>query len=513
MIARMEIRHRELAWSLVAAMMVAGMTLHATVRFGMPFSDHMVLQREKPVAVWGWADPGEKVTVTFAEQSVATTADAKGEWRVNLKPMPASKTPRTLAANGVKVQDVLVGEVWFAGGQSNMGVPLVWVDPRHGDEKGAMIAQYIRRPYVRFARNEAWWSQKPIRGGAVKWHVMNYENLKSDEGDGPRHYGFSAVASYFALELYSELDVPIGILAAYNGGINIESWTPREGFESIPELHELAEKYPVSADEWEKRWKELSRGGICGGPYRQPTALWNSCIEPLTPYTIRGAIWYQGENNAQDADHYCILSHALWNGWAKKFENPELPFYFAQLAPWGNPRAPLVQEAQAQFAAEQPNAAMAVINDLGNIVDVHPNRKQTVAQRLALHAFKRLYGYTHIQDNSPTLKSWRIEGNRFILSFNDVRRFYVYNPDRSLKVGFEVCGADGKWQSADIENFKVDKEGGKDYRYGELVGTDVVVSAKGVEKPVKLRYLHSSPWYGALYSEVNLPVGAFHIGE
>ena len=494
-------------------MMVAGTTLHATVRLGMPFSDHMVLQREKPVAVWGWADPGEKVTVTFAKQSVSSVADRDGCWRVNLKPMPASKTPRTLAANGVKVQDVLVGEVWFAGGQSNMGVPLVWVDPRHGDEKGAMIAQYIRRPYVRFARNEARWSQKPIRGGAVKWHVMNYENLKSDEGDGPRHYGFSAVASYFALELYAELDVPIGILAAYNGGINIESWTPREGFESIPELHELAEKYPVSAEEWEKRGKELSRGGICGGPYRQPTALWNSCIEPLTPYTIRGAIWYQGENNAQDAGHYCILSHALWNGWAKKFENPELPFYFAQLAPWGNPRAPLVQEAQAQFAAEQPNAAMAVINDLGNIVDVHPNRKQTVAQRLALHAFKRLYGYTHIQDNSPTLKSWRIEGNKFILSFNDAKRFYVYNPDRSLKVGFEVCGADGKWQPAEIENFKVDKEGGKEYRYGELVGTDVIVSAKGVEKPVKLRYLHSSPWYGALYSEVNLPVGAFHIGE
>ena len=190
-----------------------------------------------------------------------------------------------------------------------------------------------------------------------------------------------------------------------------------------------------------------------------------------------------------------------------------MPFYFAQLAPWGNPNAPLVQEAQAQFAAEQPNAAMAVINDLGNIVDVHPNRKQAVAQRLALHAFKRLYGYTHIQDNSPTLKSWRIEGNRFVLSFNDVKRFYVYNPDRSLKVGFEVCGADGQWKPAEIENFKVDKEDGKEYRYGELVGTDVVVSSKDVEKPVKLRYLHSSPWYGALYSEVNLPVGAFHIGE
>ena len=485
---------------------------NAEVKLGLPFSDHMVLQRDKPVAVWGTAEPNECVAVTFAGQTVKTKADAKGDWRVNLKPMPASKESRVLTANGVRVEDVLVGEVWFAGGQSNMGVPLVWVDPRHGDEKGAMIAQYICRPCIRFARHEARWSQTPKRTGFMKWHVMNYENLKSDDGDGPRHYGFSAVASYFALELYSELDVPIGVLAAYNGGTNIESWTPREGFESVPELRELTEKYPVSEAEWNKRWKELTRGGIRGGPFRQPTVLWNSHIEPLAPYTLRGAIWYQGESNEANPEEYCRLSHALWNGWAKKFENSSLPFYFAQLAPWGSTAVPALQEAQAQFESEQPNAAMAVINDLGTIGDYHPIRKQLVAQRLALHALKRLYGYTDIQDNSPTLKSWRIEGNRFILSFNDVKRFYVYNPDKSLTVGFEVCGADGKWQPAEIENFKVNKEGGKEYRYGELVGTDVIVSSKDVPTPVKLRYLHSSPWTGTLFSEVNLPVGAFHIG-
>ena len=500
------------AMVLLSAVGLSTLPTSAAVKLGLPFSDHMVLQREKPVAVWGTADPDERVAVSFAGQTVETTADARGEWRVNLKPMPASKTPRMLAANDVKVQDVLVGEVWFAGGQSNMGVPLVWVDPRHGDDKGAMLAQYIRRPYVRFARNEARWSQKPVRTGRMKWRTMNYENLRSDDCDGPRHYGFSAVASYFALELYSELDVPIGILAAYNGGTNIEAWTPREGFESIPELRELAEKYPVSEDEWEKRCKELTRGGIRGGPFRQPSVLWNSCIEPLAPFTIRGAIWYQGESNEANPEEYCRLSHALWNGWAGKFENPELPFYFAQLAPWGSAVVPALQEAQAKFVSEQPNAAMAVINDLGTIGDYHPVRKQLVAQRLALHALKRLYGYENIQDNSPTLKSWKIEGDKFILSFNYVKRFYVYNPDRSLDAGFEVCGADGQWKQAMIENFKMSKEGNRERRNGELVGTDVIVSAKGVEKPVKLRYLHSSPWHGSLYSEVNLPVGAFHVG-
>jgi sialate O-acetylesterase len=504
---RMKIK---LLMSLVAVAAVA----QAAVKLGMPFADHMVLQRDKPVAVWGTAAPGEKVEVSFAGQVASATADEKGDWRVNLKPMPASKEGRTLKANDLEVKDVLVGEVWFAGGQSNMGVPLVWVDPRHGDEKGAMIAQYVKRPFVRFARHGASWQAKPVRTGTVEWKELNWENVKSGDGDGSRRYGFSAVAYYFALELYSELGVPIGILASYNGGTNIEAWTPREGFLTVPELHELAEKYPVSKKEWETREKELSRGGIHGGPFRQPGVLWNSNIEPFTPYTIRGAIWYQGENNSGDPEHYCALSHALWNGWSKKFENPNLPFYFAQLAPWGSKAVPAMQEAQSKFAAEQPNSAIAIINDLGNNVDIHPCRKQTVAQRLALHAFKRLYGYTHIQDNSPTLKSWKIEGDKFILSFRDVKRFYVYNMDRSLKVGFEICGEDGQWKQADIQNFRETKDKkGKVSRLGELVGTDIVVSAKGVDKPVKLRYLHSEPWYGALYNEVNLPVGAFHVGD
>ena len=486
----------------------------AAVRLGMPFADHMVLQRERPVAVWGTADPGEKVAVSFAGKTAEAQADAKGDWRVNIGPFAASREGRTLKANEVEVKDVLVGEVWFAGGQSNMGVPLVWVDPRHGDEKGAMIAQYVRRPFVRFAHYHAAWKATPVRTGNVEWKELNWENVKSGDGEGKRRYGFSAVAYYFALELYSELEVPIGVLASYNGGTNIEAWTPREGFESIPELHELAEKYPVSGKEWKAREKELTRGGIRGGPFRQPTVLWNSNIEPFTPFTIRGAIWYQGENNVSDAEHYCALSHALWNGWSKKFENPELPFYFAQIAPYDRKNMTRLQEAQAQFAAEQPNAAIAIINDLGNTVDIHPNRKQTVAQRLALHAFKRLYGYTHIQDNSPTVKDWRIEGDRFILAFRDVKRFYVYNMDRSLKTGFEICGEDGVWYPADIQNFRVTKgSDGKVYRHGELTGTDVVVAAKGVARPVRLRYLHSSPWFGALYNEVNLPVGAFHVGQ
>ena len=156
---------------------------------------------------------------------------------------------------------------------------------------------------------------------------------------------------------------------------------------------------------------------------------------------------------------------------------------------------------------------MAVINDVGNLNDIHPNDKRTVAKRLSLHALKRNYGWKQVQNESPTLKSWKIEGNKFILSFNDADGFYVYNADRRLTTGFEVCGADGVWKPAKISNFKSSMSRGKKRYLGPVDGKDLVIMADGVAEPKKLRYLYSEPWFGSLYSEAGLPVGAFHIGD
>ena len=161
----------------------------------------------------------------------------------------------------------------------------------------------------------------------------------------------------------------------------------------------------------------------------------------------------------------------------------------------------------------EKNAAMAVINDVGNLKDIHPCDKRTVAKRLSLHALKRNYGWKHVQNESPTLKSWKVEGNKFVLSFNDADGFYVYNADRSLTTGFEVCGADGAWKPAKIVNFKASLRNGKKSYLGTVEGKDLIVEAEGVAAPKKLRYLYSAPWFGALYSEAGLPVGAFHIGD
>jgi sialate O-acetylesterase len=242
-----------------------------------------------------------------------------------------------------------------------------------------------------------------------------------------------------------------------------------------------------------------------------PSRLWNEMVNPFAPMAMRGMIWYQGCSNSGDApERYTRMMHALYNGWSKKFENPGMKLYFVQLAPWGSGGHPEFQQAQQRFAEEQPNSAMAVINDLGNLTDIHPSDKEPVARRLVLHALKRDYGFSNIEDCSPVLRSWRIEGDRFVMTFDHAKSFYVYNHKYcSQENGFEICGADGAWKKCQIHNFIRNSKG--NYRGGIAGGNVLEVSADGVAEPKKLRYLYSRPWYGSVYNEVCLPLGSFHI--
>ena len=489
----------------------------ADVKLGAPFGDGMVLQREMEVPVWGTCLPCKvkrDVVVEFAGQKKVAEVDGpSGRWRVTLDPMEASSESRKMVVreriydgflfpwipstrDEVEVKDVLVGEVWLAAGQSNMELPLVSENPRFRDRKGAMLAQYVERPYVRIANvSDYRWSPEPRKElrSPIAWR-------KVEPGVLGGNRAVSACAFYYALELYGQLGIPIGIVEARWGGTNIDAWTPRVGYEGIAELADVASA---------RIYRSMEEGFTPYAPvwdlHQQPTALWNEMVEPLCPMAARGFIWYQGCHNIGEWQRYCAKMHALYNGWAKKFENPALKLYFVQLAPWGVEAIAKMQQEQARFDEEEPNAEMAVINDIGNIHDVHPAEKQLVAQRLALHAFRRDYGYTAIRDRSPKFVSGRAEGDKAILSFDEADGLYVYNDDRSIDVGFELAGEDGVFRPAHIDNFR----GKDDWVTGVVAGKKLILYADGVAAPRKVRYLHARPWKGTVYNEANLPLGAF----
>ncbi len=512
-----------------AAFGAVAMTAEAKVSLATPFNDKMVLQREMPVRIWGTADAGEKVTVSFAGQEVSTKACEKGKWLVTLEPMAASKENRTLTVTGSKdadscwlncwglfagekdvntleIKDVLVGEVWFCAGQSNTDCPIWGSNPRYRDGNGAIMLQKTVRPFVRLVKTPLVPAPKPRLDYKATWMEMTpemYKNFMTNKWRMP-----SAMGYYFALELFNAIDIPIGLVDSSWGGTNIDAWTPTCGTASRPDLKDILE-YKTTANK--KDWNDKCRKGPIGGYQQQPAFLWNGMVAAYAPMAIRGFIWYQGCHNGGEPQRYCSKMHALYNGWAKEFQNPDLKLYFAQIAPFGGAFHG-IRLAQAQFEKEQKNSAMAILSDVGNKWDIHPNDKWTVGMRLAVHALKRDYGFNDLRDNSPTLKSYKIEGDKFVLSFNDVDSWYVYNNDRSLEKGFEIAGADGKFVPAQIQNYNYGKDrNGNKTSNGVIKGKDLIVSAEGVKEPKKLRYLGKAPCEGALYNESCLPLGAFKI--
>ena len=482
---------------LSVALAVTAGAAFARVELATPFSDYMVLQRDRAVPVWGTADPGERVRVTFAGASAEATADAKGAWRVSLPAMPASKENRELtakgAANEVVVRNVLVGEVWFASGQSNMECP-IWSDnPRYRDGKGAMMLQMTRRPFIRYAKNPKVWSARPKKTIDVVWREMTPESAAKDKA-----FHLSAVAFYYALELWGALEVPIGIIDSSWGGTNIDAWTPRAAYDSHPALKDVAD-FPVT-----DAWKAEMRRGPISGPNQQPTVLWNAMVDAWAPFGIRGFIWYQGCHNNGEWMRYCEKMHALYDGWSAAFENPGLKLYFVELAPYKNNWFGL-QQAQHRFAAEEKNAACAVTCDVGNQADIHPNDKEIVAKRLALHALRRDYGFANIEDCSPVLRDWKADANGVVtLAFDHADAWYYYNADYSAPKGFEIAGPDGVFKPARILNKAV---GG-----GKLVGRELQIAADSVTKPRRIRYLANVPQVGSIYAaNSSLPLGSFEI--
>jgi sialate O-acetylesterase len=403
------------------------------------FTDNAVLQRDAKVPVWGKTDRPEKVTVSFAGQEVS--ADPQdGLWRVELAPMPASDKPATLSITqgDVKVdrQNILVGDVWVCGGQSNMQWML-----NQATGAGPAIATAGNERLRLFTVNRAVQPKPTINSD--KWLVSSPEAVPP----------FSAVGYYFGLDLERSLGIPIGLINSNIGGTAAERWTPKEALAANEDL------------------KVLST--------RQSSDLYNTMIAPLTKFPIRGAIWYQGEANAPRAWQYRTLLPLMIKSWRDAWGQGDFPFLVVQLAPYFNNQPPSkeptesdwaeLREAQLLTSQTVPNVGLAVITDLGEERDIHPKRKREVGERLALWAKAYVYGQK-IPFSGPIYEKQTIAGDKIILNFKQVGSGLVAT-DGDL-AGFTIAGEDQKFANA---NAKIE-------------GDTVVVWSEQVPNPVAVRY-------------------------
>ncbi len=463
--------------------------VRAEVKLASIFGDSMVLQQELPVPVWGWADKGESVTVTFGDQKKTAEAGDDGRWQVKLDALTANADGQTLAiagTNSIEVKDVLVGEVWICSGQSNME----WSLSRSLNAKEEIAAADF--PNIRLFNVPGHITSPVAKDEAPgQWQVCTPQSAP----------GFTAVGQFFGRRLHKELDVPIGLVGSNWGGTRIEPWTSPAGFHSVPELKDIA----AQVDAYTAETK------VGGG---SPSAIYNAMIHPLAPFAMRGAIWYQGESNGNEGESYFHKTQALVNGWRKLF-NPDLAFYWVQLAnyqapnddPAGGNGWARIRDAQTK-ALNIKHTGMAVIIDIGAANDIHPKNKQDVGGRLAQWALHQTYGKKDLVPSGPLFKSQQIEDGRIRVSFKHVGAGLVVGLKKGLeptqviedgKLGrFAIAGEDKKWHWADA---KID-------------GEDVVVSSPEVAKPVAVRYAWSMNPEGAnLYNLDGFPAGPFRTDD
>jgi sialate O-acetylesterase len=482
---------------LFSAVVLLGSTFFsaAAVRLPALFSDNMVLQRGKSVPVWGWADDGEKVTVTFRDQTVSTKAK-NGKWRVKLSSLKAGG-PDVFKVNGnnsIGLTNVLVGEVWICGGQSNMEFPLSRSYEADADIAASSNSslRLFQVPNVR--------SDEPLDDVKASW-------TESSPATTP---GFSAVAYYFGRDLQKTLGVPVGLIQSDWGGTPAEAWMSHKALENnrryqkeILEKYEGAKRNYLEAQmKYEKAKAADSSRKITAprAPWK-PSELYNAMIAPLIPYAIEGAIWYQGENNAPRAELYRSVFPDMIRNWRNDFDQGNFPFLLAQLAPfkpiqdqpsesdWAE-----LREAQLNATKVLPKVGMAVITDVGMEHNIHPTKKGPVGARLALAARKIAYG-EDIVYSGPIYKKMKIKGDKAILSFDHVGSGLVAR-DGALK-GFAICGKDKKfvWAVAEID------------------GDKVIVSSPNVEKPVAVRYGWADYPVVNLWNKDGLPASPFRTDE
>jgi sialate O-acetylesterase len=476
---------------------IAATATYADVKLPAILSDGMVLQQGINVPLWGWADEGESITIEFQGQKFVTTAK-DGKWMVRLKPLKAGG-PYTLTVSGknkIEFKNVLVGEVWICGGQSNMQWRLNQSDNSEAEIAGAKYPM-IRLFSVPRAEVDA-----PLNDVKAGWKECSPESAAT----------FSAVGYYFGRDLHKARNVPIGLINNAVGGSPAESWMSALVLNADAEYKQFNADYPKRMELYEKAMEKHREDAekakaenkpaprAPGKPW-MPSGLYNGMLAPLVPYAIRGAIWYQGESNAGRAYQYRRLFPAMITNWRAVWGQGDFPFLFVQLAAFGPNSAKLgesdwaeLREAQLMTLTASPKTGMALAIDVGTYDDIHPRNKQPVGSRLALSARAVAYG-EKIVHSGPVYQSMKIEGDKVSLSFKHSGGGLEARGGE-LK-GFIIAGADKVWREAKAE----------------IKGDHVIVSSPEVAKPVAARYAWMKYPTCNLYNKEGLPATPFRTDD
>lgn len=526
----------------------------AEVKLNPLFADHAVLQCGVPVPIWGTANPGEELWVSFAGQTKTAKADSSGKWLVRLEPLAASAESRELTLTtsnaSIRIGDVLVGEVWLAGGQSNMGSPLGSVPA--ADE---VLAQ-AKDAQLRFFTVVKKTAAEPQRAVGGKWETATPQTAK----------GFSAVAYFFAREIRRTQKSPVAVLHGSWGGTPIETWISLDGLKREPALNNPLQKweqavaqhhkvqtdpkmetaYLADLERWQKEVEPQFNAAMKAynaanavsplarekptlarpeptnpdpmgmpSPSRRPqtpTVSFNAMIAPMIPYGIRGVIWYQGEQNGSAGLEYRELFPRLIQDWRHRW-GAEFPFLFVQLPAHGNDTSPVAESGwpwlrEAQFMAlREPRTAMAITIDVGDPNNVHPADKLDVGARLALLARREVYGEPLVA-SGPLFRDYVVEDRSIRVRFRETgggltprqapwRAPGVEPLPTDRLIGFYIAGADRKWAAAEAE----------------IDGESVLVSSPAVMQPVAVRYGWANSPRCNLYNRDGLPASPFRTDD
>jgi sialate O-acetylesterase len=489
--------------SALCALALFALPVYADVTLPAIISDHMLIQQQMPVRIWGKAAPGEAVSVELAGKQAATVADAAGHWEAFLPPSAAGG-PYEMAvkgANRITVHDVLVGEVWVGSGQSNMELGMTRVN--NADQEIA-AANF---PQIRLFTVNKKISETPLDDVQGHWDLCTPATVKN----------FSAVGYFFSRYIHQQRHVAVGFIHTSWGGTPAESWTTKQTLDTNPQLRNVNEEWAKVMADWpaanEKYQAQLAEykaaaaaAKAAGSPAptaprvpngvgspNLPAGLWSGMVAPITPYAIRGVLWYQGEQNANAAHAYPYryLFRAMIEDWRREWAQGDFPFLFVQLANFqSNGSWPVLRESQTD-ALSLRNTGMAVIDDIGESKDIHPKNKQDVGLRLALAAQGVAYG-EKIEYSGPMFRQVSREGDSLRVWFDHTGSGMDSRGGGTL-TGFEAAGADGKFVPAQAR----------------IEGTSVVVSATGLKDPAKVRYAWADDPTASLENKEGLQASPF----